>query len=139
MSDDFDPIQMVSEFQDAFETSKDPALWEKLIEEEIAETEEALANLLKECMDVLYVSAGRAAITGEFEVPDHLRARAERLDTLIDNGLDGLREEAFRRVHESNMSKLGDDGKPVRREDGKVLKGPNYQPPELLDLIRNSE
>lgn len=33
--------------------------------------------------------------------------------------------EAFKRVHESNMSKLGEDGRPIYREDGKVLKGPN--------------
>ena len=44
-------------------------------------------------------------------------------------------EEALDRVHKSNMSKLGLDGKPIRRADGKVLKGPNYQPPELRDLI----
>ena len=43
-------------------------------------------------------------------------------------------DEALNRVHESNMSKLGEDGKPVYREDGKVLKGPNYKPPDLTDL-----
>ena len=45
-------------------------------------------------------------------------------------------EEALDRVHKSNMSKLGLDGKPIRRADGKVLKGPNYQPPSLRDLIQ---
>ena len=44
-------------------------------------------------------------------------------------------EEALHRVHKSNMSKLGLDGKPIRRADGKVLKGPNYQPPILKDLV----
>jgi predicted HAD superfamily Cof-like phosphohydrolase len=44
-------------------------------------------------------------------------------------------EQALRRVHKSNMSKLGEDGKPIYREDGKVLKGPNYQPPDLSDLV----
>ena len=44
-------------------------------------------------------------------------------------------EEALDRVHKSNMSKLGLDGKPIRRVDGKVLKGPNYQPPNLFDLV----
>ena len=44
-------------------------------------------------------------------------------------------DEAMIRVHESNMSKLGPDGKPIYREDGKVLKGPNYQPPHLGDLV----
>ncbi len=44
-------------------------------------------------------------------------------------------DEALNRVHESNMSKLGEDGKPIYREDGKVLKGPNYKPPDLSDLL----
>jgi len=42
---------------------------------------------------------------------------------------------ALARVHESNMSKLGQDGKPIRRNDGKILKGPNYRPPYLSDLV----
>ncbi len=44
-------------------------------------------------------------------------------------------DEAMDRVHSSNMSKLGEDGKPIYREDGKVLKGPNYKPPTLTDLL----
>ena len=44
-------------------------------------------------------------------------------------------DEALDRVHRSNMSKLGKDGKPIYREDGKVLKGPDYNPPTLSDLI----
>ena len=44
-------------------------------------------------------------------------------------------DEALNRVHRSNMSKLGEDGEPVYREDGKVLKGPKYQPPNLTDLV----
>ena len=44
-------------------------------------------------------------------------------------------DEAIYRVHESNMSKLDEDGKPIYREDGKVLKGPNYKPPNLEDLV----
>ena len=44
-------------------------------------------------------------------------------------------DEALNRVHVSNMSKLGEDGKPIYREDGKVLKGPGYKPPDLSDLI----
>ena len=46
-----------------------------------------------------------------------------------------LLDEALDRVHLSNMSKLDEEGKPVYREDGKVLKGPNYEPPTLTDLI----
>jgi len=44
-------------------------------------------------------------------------------------------DEALNRVHLSNMSKLGKDGQPIRREDGKVLKGPNYKPPTLTDIV----
>jgi NTP pyrophosphatase (non-canonical NTP hydrolase) len=44
-------------------------------------------------------------------------------------------ETAMRRVFRSNMSKLDENGKPMYREDGKVLKGPNYQPPDLSDLV----
>ena len=44
-------------------------------------------------------------------------------------------DEALHRVHQSNLSKLGEDGEPIYREDGKVLKGPNYKPPNLEDLF----
>ena len=44
-------------------------------------------------------------------------------------------DEALNRVHVSNLSKLGEDNKPIRREDGKILKGPNYKPPDLSDLF----
>ena len=44
-------------------------------------------------------------------------------------------DEALDRVHKSNMSKLDEDGQPIFRKDGKVLKGPNYAPPNLEDLV----
>ena len=44
-------------------------------------------------------------------------------------------DEALNRVHLSNLSKLGEDGKPILRDDGKVLKGPNYKPPDLSELF----
>jgi NTP pyrophosphatase (non-canonical NTP hydrolase) len=44
-------------------------------------------------------------------------------------------DEALDRVHKSNLSKLDEDGNPIYREDGKVLKGPNYKPPTLEDLF----
>jgi NTP pyrophosphatase (non-canonical NTP hydrolase) len=69
------------------------------------------ADCLKELADLIYVCA----------------QYAENMDWDI--------EQALRRVHASNMSKLGNDGKPIYREDGKVLKGPNYQPPDLSDLV----
>lgn len=45
----------------------------------------------------------------------------------------------FNEVHASNMSKLGEDGRPVYREDGKVLKGPNYRKPDLSKFIEGRE
>ena len=65
------------------------------------------AKVAKELADLLYVVYGTAATFG------------------IDI------DRVFDEVHKSNMSKLGEDGKPVYREDGKVLKGPNYTPPNL--------
>ena len=59
------------------------------------------------------------------------------LGTFVEFGWDF--DEAFKRVHESNMSKLDAEGKPIYREDGKVLKGPNYHKPDLSDLITNGK
>lgn len=44
-------------------------------------------------------------------------------------------DDCFNEVHRSNMSKLGQDGKPIYREDGKVLKGPNFFPPDLDKVV----
>lgn len=44
-------------------------------------------------------------------------------------------DEALTRVHQSNLSKLDDDLRPIKRDDGKVLKGPNYQPANLSELV----
>jgi len=44
-------------------------------------------------------------------------------------------DESMRRIFTSNMSKLDDNGNPIYREDGKVLKGPNYKKPTLIDLV----
>jgi predicted HAD superfamily Cof-like phosphohydrolase len=44
-------------------------------------------------------------------------------------------DKCFEEVHNSNMSKLGEDGKPIRREDGKVLKGPNFREPDLRKVL----
>ena len=46
--------------------------------------------------------------------------------TIIEHGLQHKIEEVFDEIQRSNMSKLGEDGKPIYREDGKVMKGPNY-------------
>lgn len=104
--------------QEVFELQK------RLIQEEFAEVMEACAiarqdsydtksseALLKELADLVFVCYQMAAYM-QWDLDD-----------------------AMNRVFESNMSKLGDDGKPIRREDGKVLKGPNYKPPVLTDIV----
>jgi predicted HAD superfamily Cof-like phosphohydrolase len=48
-------------------------------------------------------------------------------------------DKTFAEVHRSNMTKLGEDGKPIRREDGKVMKSKNYQPPQLAPLVLGEE
>ena len=49
-----------------------------------------------------------------------------------------LAQEIFNHVHDSNMSKLGKDGKPIIREDGKRLKGPNYFKPNIGAIINKN-
>ena len=82
-----------------------------------------------------------------FGDPENNKRRAELLKELCDlvfvcyqfaatYNLD--LDEALRRVFESNMSKLDESGKPIYREDGKVLKGPNYAPPDLSHLYPKS-
>ena len=85
-----------------------------LIREEYYELSEAVAhseNELKELADLVFVCYQFAALMG-YDL-----------------------DEAMRRVYMSNMSKLDDEGNPIRREDGKIIKGPNYQPPYLSDLV----
>lgn len=55
--------------------------------------------------------------------------------TIIEHGMQDKIEEVFNEIQRSNMSKLGEDGKPIYREDGKVLKGPNYFKPNIGDIL----
>ncbi|MEY4110529.1 MAG: hypothetical protein RLZZ46_884 [Bacteroidota bacterium] len=55
--------------------------------------------------------------------------------TIVRHGLQGKIERVFEEIHQSNMSKLGHDGKPIYREDGKVLKGPNYFKPKIAEIL----
>lgn len=48
-------------------------------------------------------------------------------------------DRCFAEVHRSNMSKLDENGKPIVREDGKILKGPNFSPPDLHSIIYGDE
>ena len=51
--------------------------------------------------------------------------------TIIEHGMSDIIEDVFDEIQKSNMSKLGSDGEPIYREDGKVMKGPNYFKPNF--------
>ena len=105
-----DPQQQAIEFRHCYGVTNTPDNTEmqlRLIQEEF----EPYENELKELADLVYVC---------FQYAENLE-----WDLIT----------ALHRVHKSNMSKLGPDRKPIRRPDGKILKGPNYQPPNLSDLV----
>ena len=55
--------------------------------------------------------------------------------TIIEHGMQHKIDEVFNEIQKSNMSKLGEDGEPIYREDGKVLKGPNYFMPDISKIL----
>jgi predicted HAD superfamily Cof-like phosphohydrolase len=57
--------------------------------------------------------------------------------TIIEHGLQDKIEDVFNEIQRSNMSKLGEDGQPIFREDGKVLKGPNYFKPNISKILNS--
>lgn len=113
---------LVQDYPDSLD-EKDYLLRRRLIEEEGSEVIDVMADFFygdksatledvaKELCDLLYVTIGTAVSYG---IPI---------------------EKCFAEVHRSNMSKLGGDGKPIRRNDGKVLKGPNYTPANLRNIM----
>jgi predicted HAD superfamily Cof-like phosphohydrolase len=121
--------EQAREWRQAFEVENDPIkgniqfnLQAKLIVEEYTEVIDALclfdqdnkqthSDLLKELADLVFVCY----------------QAAENMGWDLD--------ETMHRVFQSNMSKLDEEGKPIRNEDGKILKGANYQAPNLLDLV----
>ena len=100
----------------SFSTEKINRLRISLIQEELDELKEAMAkNDLLEVADaltdLLYVTYGAGHAFG------------------IDL------DKCFNEVQNSNMSKLGEDGKPIYNEFGKVMKGPNYFKPDLSKFV----
>jgi len=90
-----------------------------LLEEEIKELREAveagdMVEVLDALCDIQYVLDG----------------------AFLEFGLHPVKYRAFAEVQASNMSKLGEDGKPILREDGKILKGPNFRPPDLAQFLK---
>ena len=59
------------------------------------------------------------------------------LGTILRHGMQNIIEDVFNEIHDSNMSKLGEDGKPIYREDGKILKGKDYFRPNLQKIFSN--
>jgi predicted HAD superfamily Cof-like phosphohydrolase len=91
----------------------------KLIAEELAELGVALAErdaveVLDALVDLQYVLDG----------------------AFLSLGFHRMKAEALAEVHRSNLSKLGEDGKPVLRADGKVIKGPAFSPPDLASIVK---
>ena len=56
--------------------------------------------------------------------------------TMVTHGMQDVMADVFRTIQESNMSKLGADGRPIYREDGKLMKGPNYFRPDIAGVLR---
>ena len=92
----------------------------ELMKEENEEYKEAVANndmveVADALGDMLYILCG----------------------TIITHGMQHKIGEVFEEIQRSNMSKLGPDGKPIYREDGKVMKGPNYFKPDIAKILAN--
>jgi len=90
-------------------------------------------NLMKEENEEYLEAADNNDLT---EVADALGDMLYILcGTIIEHGMQYKIEEVFDEIQSSNMSKLGADGKPIYREDGKVLKGPNYFRPDIEKVL----
>jgi predicted HAD superfamily Cof-like phosphohydrolase len=59
--------------------------------------------------------------------------------TILKHGMQDIIEKVFDEIHRSNMSKVGEDGKAIMREDGKILKGPDYFKPNLKQFVEEYE
>lgn len=156
-------MAMIRDFQRVFKQKPSALLQAKLIIEESAEVLNAASDLkdditvpnmaayLKECADYLYVLVGlnvaldinpEAAKAELEEDPDVLQVLAivnELTVSLIDGSYevfmdDDIADEAFKRIHASNLTKLDDEGEPIFDEKGKIMKGPDYKEPDLTDL-----
>lgn len=122
-------VQAVQEFHEAFDL---PVRSQPSIND--PKTNLLRINLLAEELEELQEALDEGDIV---EVLDALTDLQYVLDgAYLSFGLHHVKQAAFDEVHRSNMSKLGADGKPIRRpEDGKVLKGPDYFKPDLSQFI----
>jgi predicted HAD superfamily Cof-like phosphohydrolase len=98
-----------------------------------AEKNELRFNLMREENEEYLEAANKNDLV---EVADALGDMLYILcGTIIEHGLQYKIEEVFEEIQRSNMSKLGNDGEPIYREDGKVLKGPNYFKPNIKTIL----
>lgn len=107
----------------------------RLIQEEFKETDAEFARI------ITYMNSGYYKRAGAMAVYWDVSRLAKELSDLryVAWGADlefGIPSDAVDlEIHRSNMSKLGPDGRPVRRHDGKVLKGPNYHEADAMAAI----
>lgn len=123
-------INAVKEFHEAFEIGYkvEPSVF-------LGESKNLLRfNLMKEENEEYLEAAMNNDIV---EVADALGDMLYILcGTIIEHGLQHKIEEVFDEIQRSNMSKLGEDGRPIYREDGKVMKGPNYFRPNFEAILK---
>ena len=82
-----------------------------------------------------------AAMNGDMvEIADALGDQLYILaGTIMRHGMQNVIEQVFQEIQASNMSKLGEDGQPILREDGKVMKGPSYFRPDIATILKSHE
>ena len=126
------PIKAVTEFHNAFRLSVEY----KPKSDISSEITELRYNLMKEENEE-YLQAVKSKDL--IEIGDALGDMLYILcGTIISHGFQDKIEAIFDEIQRSNMSKLGADGKPIYREDGKVLKGPNYFKPDIEKILQKS-
>ena len=122
-------INCVEQFHDSFGIKNNYKPTTQLSEKDI----QLRFDLLKE-KNKEYINAAK---NGDMvEVADALGDLMYILfGTIMKHGMQHKIVEVFEEIQKSNMSKLGEDGKPIYREDGKVLKGPNYFKPDIKSIL----
>ena len=90
-------------------------------------------KLMKEENDEYFAAANKGDLV---EVADALGDMLYILcGTILEHGMEHKIEEVFDEIQRSNMSKLSEDGTPIYRDDGKILKGPNYFKPRIAEIL----
>lgn len=122
-------IGFVEKFHDSFGISNNYEPTTQLSQQDI----QLRFDLLKEENEE-YINAAKSG--DMVEVADALGDLMYILfGTIMKHGMQHKIVEVFEEIQRSNMSKLGEDGKPIYREDGKVLKGPNYFKPDIKSIL----